>query len=162
VSGQTGWRIWNTGNAEFNDVRVRGELHASTFVADEIHAMGGTLLVKNASVVGAPVNNGDNKLPAIDASFKLRANASWFTGANYFPVGRILRIKPMGEVPSGGSLNLYDFYLQVTAVGSITGRDLANGKPGTFELTCKRRFGGATNFVIPTGCAIIDWTRLAS
>lgn len=160
VSGQTGWRIWNTGNAEFNDLRVRGELHASVFVADEMHAVGGTLLVKTASRVGAPVNNGDNKLGAIDATFKLRAELSWDAGLNYFPKDTVLRIKPMGEIPAGGSLDLYDIYLQVTNVGSTNGRDLSKGNPGTVELTCKRRLGGATNFVIPTGSAVILWTRL--
>ena len=44
-SGLTGWQITPTGTAEFNNVWVRGELHASVFVKDEVHISGGTLLV---------------------------------------------------------------------------------------------------------------------
>jgi hypothetical protein len=48
VSGLTGWQITSTGTAEFNNVWVRGELHATVFVKDEIHATGGTMLVATA------------------------------------------------------------------------------------------------------------------
>lgn len=48
VSGLTGWQITPTGTAEFNNVWVRGELHASIFVMDEFHASGGTLFVSPA------------------------------------------------------------------------------------------------------------------
>jgi hypothetical protein len=45
VSGLTGWQISHTGDAEFNNGWFRGELHAATFVADEMHATGGTIIV---------------------------------------------------------------------------------------------------------------------
>lgn len=48
VSGLTGWQIQPTGTAEFNNVWIRGELHASIFVMDEFHASGGTLVVAPA------------------------------------------------------------------------------------------------------------------
>lgn len=48
VSGLTGWQISHQGNAEFNNIWARGELHATVFVKDEVHATGGTLLVKTA------------------------------------------------------------------------------------------------------------------
>lgn len=48
VSGLTGWQISHTGTAEFNNVWVRGELHATVFVKDEVHATGGTMLVASA------------------------------------------------------------------------------------------------------------------
>lgn len=162
VSGQTGWQIAARGNAEFNDVRVRGELHAATFVADEMHAVGGTLLVKTAGRVGKPVGGSDNVMGNINANFTLRAEASWDAGLNYFPVGSILRIKPMGEIAGGGSLDLYDIYLQVISAGSVTGRNLAAGEPGTFALTVARRHGGAANFVIPTGAAIVKWSEVGA
>jgi hypothetical protein len=45
VSGLTGWRITPPGNAEFNDGRFRGELHASVMVFDEINVQNGTNLI---------------------------------------------------------------------------------------------------------------------
>ena len=55
VSGQTGWQISYKGDAEFNNLFVRGELHATVFVADEMHATGGTLAVMTASKVGESI-----------------------------------------------------------------------------------------------------------
>ena len=167
VSGMTGWQITAAGDSEFNNTRIRGELHAATFVADEIHAVGGTLLVKTVTTVASPVNAGENIVPALNGSFTLRVNASWNTAANYLPVGSIVRVKPMGETVSGGSLDLFDFQLEVTAAGSISGRDLGNGKSGTFALTCVLRLGGttggvngnSTNFEIPAGAAAVLWTQ---
>jgi hypothetical protein len=49
VSGMTGWQISHTGNAEFNNIWARGELHATVFVKDEIHATGGTFMVATAA-----------------------------------------------------------------------------------------------------------------
>ncbi len=162
VSGQTGWRMTPGGDLEANSGRFRGELHSTTFVADEMHALGGTLLAKTAGVVAAPVSAGDNELPAIDESFTLQVNASWGSGTNYFPVGSILRIKPMSETAAGGSLDLYDFHLQVTAVGTIAGRDLSQGNPGAFPLTCVRRLGGETGVIIPTGASVVLWAKVGS
>ena len=163
----TGWQITAAGDSEFNNTRIRGELHAATFVADEIHAVGGTLLVKTVTTVASPVNAGENIVPALNGSFTLRVNASWNTAANYLPVGSTVRVKPMGETVSGGSLDLFDFQLEVTAAGSISGRDLGNGKSGTFALTCVLRLGGttggvngnSTNFEIPAGAAAVLWTQ---
>lgn len=47
-SGLTGWQIAPQGNAEFNNIWARGELHATVFVKDEVHATGGTMLVASA------------------------------------------------------------------------------------------------------------------
>lgn len=176
VSGQIGWRIWGgtaSGDAEFNNIRVRGELHATTFVADEMHAVNGTVLVKTNGKVAAPRAGqpNDNKIPAINSSFSLIVQAGWDgSGQNYLPVGSIVRIKPMGEIVSGGSLDLFDLYCQVTAAGSVQGRNLANGEPGYYVLTCIFRHGGtfggssgdATGFVIPTGSAAIKWTEVGA
>nr|MBP8291333.1 hypothetical protein [Caldilineaceae bacterium] len=48
VSGLTGWQISSIGNAEFNNIWARGELHASIFVMDEFHSSGGTLFIAPA------------------------------------------------------------------------------------------------------------------
>jgi hypothetical protein len=49
VSGLTGWQITPQGNAEFNNIWARGELHATVFVKDEVHATGGTFMVATAA-----------------------------------------------------------------------------------------------------------------
>lgn len=56
VSGLTGWQITPQGNAEFNNIWARGELHATVFVKDEVHATGGTLLVATAGVLHDDAN----------------------------------------------------------------------------------------------------------
>jgi hypothetical protein len=162
VSGMTGWQIESTGNAEFNNVSVRGELHAVTFVADEMHATGGTLAVMTATTVADPVGANDNKLPALGATFTLNVTASYNTGLPYFATGDIIRIKHMGKVTSGAALDLYDIYLQVQTVGALTGDDLTEGEPGYHPLTCYRRNGGATNLVIPAGAAVVRWGKVSA
>jgi hypothetical protein len=48
VSGVAGVLIEANGNAEFNNVLIRGEMRSSVFVVDEIHAEGGTMIVLEA------------------------------------------------------------------------------------------------------------------
>ena len=45
TSGYVGWNLDADGNAEFNNVVMRGEMRASVFSVGEIHATGGSLLV---------------------------------------------------------------------------------------------------------------------
>jgi hypothetical protein len=163
VSGQTGWQMTAAGDLEANNGRFRGELHATTFVADEMHAVGGTVLVKTTGTVGNPASAGENVLGGVNSSFTLRANASWTGGGlNYFPIGSLLRIKPMGELASGEPLGVHDIHLEVTFVGALTGRDLAEGAPGTFPLTVIRRLGGQTGIEIPAGSAIVKWSEVGA
>jgi len=156
VSGQVGWRISNTGNAEFNDVRVRGELHASVFAVDETTAVGGSMLVKTAGKVGRPRPGqpNDNVLPAINGTFTLIAEASPVTGFNYFPATTILLFRMVG-LGTGGDAIVTQFYLQVQSVGSVI-----DGNQVVYPLTCIRRWGGTTGFIIPAGSPIIKWTEL--
>ncbi len=160
VSGLTGWEITSQGDVEFNNAFIRGELHATVFVADEMHATGGTVAVMTATTVAPSVGAADNKLPGIGASFTLNVTASLATGLCYFAANDIIRIKSMTDVVNGGSLNLYDIYLQVTSVGSIVGRDLANGEAGYHPITVVRRRGGALNHIIPAGAAAVRWGRV--
>ena len=160
VSRVTGWQIEHGGNAEFNNVFIRGELHAVTFVADEMHATGGTLAVNTATKISVAINANDNVLPAVGSTFVLNTQASWDSGLAYFAVNDVLRWKSMGEIASGGSLDLYDIYLQVTAVGAVAGRNLANGNAGYSALTVRRLNGGATGFKIPAGSAVVKWAKI--
>jgi hypothetical protein len=161
VSGRTGWQISKTGTAEFNDVYVRGELHAVVFTADEVNAAGGSLMVATASTVAPQVGGSDNVLPAINSSFTLNATASWVTGYNYFPVGSVIRIK---TIKVGSGIDVYDIYAEVTAVGSQAGRVTSpsagqQASAGYYPLTCTRRYGGATGYQIPDGSAMVLWTE---
>ena len=157
ASGLRGWRIDGDGTAEFNNVFVRGELHATIFVADEMHATGGTLLVKTASKVEAPKSVGDNLLPgSLGSAFTLVVQASYDTGFCYFADNDVLRIKTMLQV--GGGLDLYDIYLEVDGTPSSNGdRDLANGNPGTHDVVCRWRQGGAAGLLIQAGTAVVKW-----
>lgn len=160
VSRVTGWQVQSDGSAEFNNVFIRGELHAMTFVADEMHATGGTIAVMTAAKTAAPQSAGQNVLPAVGSTFTLNSQASWDTGLCYFAVNDVIRCKPMGEIASGGSLDLYDMYLQVTATGSIAGRNLGAGNAGYYAMTARRLYGGDTGFEIPAGSALVKWAKI--
>lgn len=159
VSGLTGWQIAANGDAEFNNVFVRGELHASVFVADEMHATGGTMAVLTTAKVAENITAFDNILPAMGLTFPLVLQASYATGLCYFAANQIIRIKFMGAISSGGPLDLYDIYVQVQSVTSNNDRDMANGNPGTHDVVCVRKWGGATGVVIPPGTATVKWGR---
>lgn len=161
VSGLTGWQISAQGDAEFNNVRVRGELHATTFVADEMHATGGTIQVATATNIAEPYGAFINRLGPVDtfATTYITVNASWSNGLCYFAQKDIIRIKSMGEVQNGGSLYIPDIYLEVVAVSSVGDRNLGQGNPGRYALTCLRKSGGFEGYTIPTGSAVVLWTK---
>lgn len=164
VSGQKGWQISYDGNAEFNNLFVRGELHACVFVADEMHATGGTLAVMTASKVADWKTSPENRLPgALNDPFTLVVQASWDTGLCYIADNHVLRIKTMAEVAVTGSLDLWDIWVEVDGAPiSNTDRDLANGEPGTFDVNCIWRQGGEANLYIPTGAAAVHWGTIGT
>ena len=51
VAGVAGWKISEQGNAEFLNIVSRGELRASSFVMEEVHAVGGQVLIRPAGVL---------------------------------------------------------------------------------------------------------------
>ena len=158
VSGLTGWQIEPVGNVEFNNAFIRGELHASVFVADEMHATGGTLAVMTASKVANPVNSNDNKLPSAKGqTFILNAQASWETAVSYFATGDVLRIKTMTRYGSG--LHVYDIYLTVNTISPLAGRDTPNGEPGYFSMIVTWWAGGAAGIELPAGSALVRWGK---
>ena len=160
VSGLRGWQIASPGNVEFNNAKIRGELHASTFVADEMHALGGTLLAASSTTVGEPSGIYNNAMKAVDttATTYLVVNASYATGLCYFAAKDVVRIQSLGQA-SGGGLYVPDIYLEVSSVISLNDRDMAHGRPGRHVLACVRKSGGYTNYVVPTGAAVVKWTR---
>ena len=58
VSGVQGWRINAAGTAEFGNIVARGQLRASVYVIDDVHAVGGELIVRSASVLHSAVTTG--------------------------------------------------------------------------------------------------------
>ena len=148
--GVSGWEITSAGNAEFNNVWIRGELHAATFVADEMHAAGGTLVVISATTVALPFT-----LPALDASGALVVNGTEVTGLCPFSDNDIVRIK---WIDVGSGFNGYDVYLEVNGTPtSNSGRNAATNTPGTYSVPVIRRLGGATAVVVPAGTAAVRW-----
>ena len=77
-SGLQGWQVAHTGDAEFNNIWARGELHATVFVKDEVHATGGTFMVATAgklyadSIIDAGTVDSD--------TFEVDSNATAFPG----------------------------------------------------------------------------------
>ncbi len=55
VSGLTGTQLTPAGLAEFNHIIARGEFRASIFTIGEVHATGGTMLIRPAGVLHAQV-----------------------------------------------------------------------------------------------------------
>ena len=163
TSGLVGWNISANGNAEFNNLFVRGELHCTVFVADEMHASAGTLMIKTAFKVANQKVGGDNVLSTVDSSFTLVVDGSWdggATGLSYIADNDVLRLKFMGSQPTYG-LDLYDVYLEVDgAPTSNSDRDLPNGLPGTYDVNVIRRKGGNTNLEIPAGTGGLVWCKV--
>lgn len=93
VSGLSGWRISGEGDAEFRNITARGELHTSIFVANEMHATGGTMAVMTTGVIGSPINTSDN---VVGSTFNLVvAGDPNVPGSSPFAQNDVLRIKLM-------------------------------------------------------------------
>lgn len=148
VSNLTGWQIEHTGDAEFNNVWIRGGLHASVFVADEMHASGGTLAILTASKLANPVT-----LPDIDDQVTLDIDASLATGLSYFATEDVIRIKAITSLEPG--IDIYNLYFGVISVGSKVGDD-----PGYYPTLTYLLWGFPTatdGTVIPAGTSMVKW-----
>lgn len=147
VSHLTGWQIAHGGNAEFNDVWIRGALHSSIFVADEMHATGGTLAILTSSRLATTAT-----LPAADASVVLNIDASLDTGLSFFATNDIIRCKSIVNLDPG--IDLFNLYFVVTSVGSKVGTD-----PGYYPTTCtlRRPRTGTSGEKLPVGTGLVKW-----
>lgn len=136
-SGAYGYRLSNDGNAEFNNVRVRGELSASAFTINEIAASAGTLGVfKSAGVVWANFTTPS----AIGGAGTLLAKNS-YASASLFAAGDRLEIKAWTGTA------IVDIWLEVTASTNNTDHT-------SYSVALR---SGSTSVVIPAGVAIADW-----
>jgi hypothetical protein len=151
VSGLTGWQVSAVGNAEFNDVWIRGGLHASLFVADEMHAAGATIALLTSSRLAAAVT-----LPAVSSSVVLNIDGSLETGLSFFAANDIILIKAIVSLEPG--IDIYNMYFTVTSVAAKVGSD-----PGYYPTTCVLRRStpsATTGKIIPSGTTVVKWGKI--
>jgi len=78
ISDSRGFKITDSGFAEFEDVKIRGRISSSVFEYDKISSVSGKLLVSNASVLSQDVSSCDTTITVEDPVFS---------------VGEVLRIR---------------------------------------------------------------------
>lgn len=103
-----GWKLDSDGNADFQNIKVRGKISSSVFEKDTVSAIGGSLLLTPSDSLAADMDSDDVVLT---------------TTNTVFAVGTILRIKD----------ETYDEWLKVTEVDSnnhTVTRDISNNYPG--------------------------------
>lgn len=183
VSGMRGWQITPGGNAEFNNIWARGELHASVFVKDEVHATGGTLIVSTAGKLHADA--------IIDSStsdtetFMVDSSAAGFPGAGPEPLtiettsptflGTTLDVQGIGNVieiddpPSGPGLYFQPGeILRVKTEINEEGNDLrlsdlwlevmeGHQEDGYSSYSVVKRSG--SDCTIPAGTAVVSYKK---
>jgi len=138
TSGVAGWHIGADGSAEFQNVRVRGEIAASVFRISEISATAGTFGV----FYSAGEVYSDYTAPgSVGSSNTLTARNS-AVGASLFATNDVLRIK------SFDGTAVRDLWFLVTAVGTNAGDNTSY----TVKLE-----SGTTGVTFKAGTAIADY-----
>lgn len=133
TSGLIGFRI-DDDVAEFNNVRVRGELRTTVFTYDEIHANAGTLGV----FLSAGVLLNDAVVPADADPFSVDIKDPETGHAQLFTAGDVLRIKDS----SGG-----DTWMTVSSVSDQT---------TFYRYTCNKT-NGTGSITYRAGAAVVDY-----
>jgi hypothetical protein len=137
TSGLVGWNVNAVGDAEFNNLRVRGEILASVFKVSELSATAGTFGV----FFSAANLSADFTTPTVlGFAFTFHAKNS-DAGGMLFGVGDILRFK--GWTGSG----IADAW---ATVASRTN----NGTSTTYSATLEY---GSTNVTFVAGTAVVDY-----
>jgi hypothetical protein len=138
ASGVNGWMIDAAGNAEFNNVRVRGALHCAVFVKDLIEARAGSMLVTKSGGV-------------LYADMTVPTSGTWTAtiedppgGGFLFADGDICRCKT--EYASG----IADIWF------TVSGR--TDNGDGTQGYTCTYSSGDrSVQRVYPAGAPVVDY-----
>jgi|GEM_PF-3212626 len=140
ASGVSGWRIGGTGDAEFNNVTVRGEFHCAVFVKDLLSAHAGTLLVSKS----AGVLSNDMVVPA---------SGTWDMYLNDPPGGGFLFDNAdICEVRAEYSEGVGDTWFTVASQ-----TDMEDGRQ---RYTCTYQSGTKGNggdITYPAGVGVVDW-----
>jgi hypothetical protein len=129
ATGVSGWQISSSGNSEFQNTTIRGELRSATFVKGMIEAHAGTMEIGvSAGVLDAPYTVG--------SSLKLRnpPDSSWL-----FATGDLLHIK--AEYSVG---NIGDTWISASRSASTNIYTTAS-RSGTIGVT------------YPAGIPLVDW-----
>jgi hypothetical protein len=105
VSGSKGFRIEDSGYAEFEDVKIRGRISSSVFEYDKMSAVGGQLLIGNSSVLAEDITLAQTTITTEDSVFSLN---------------EILRVKVGNN----------DEYLQITDVSNAPNYVVIRGLNG--------------------------------
>ena len=101
----TGWEIDNSGNAEFNNVNVRGALKSTVFTYEEINAVGGSLVVAPSGVLFEDVIN----VP-VSGNLTIKIKKNYQGQLGFFKSGDILKAQYQEEN------NINSLILVVTSV----------------------------------------------
>lgn len=136
TSGISGWAIYDDGTAEFQNVLVRGELHAAVFVKDLIEAHAGTLVVsKSSGVLAADMAPG--------------ASGTWLMYINDPPGGGFL-------FSSGDYCRLKTEYSGGVSDLWFTVASPTDNGDGTQRYTCTW-VSGTRNITLPAGSPVVDY-----
>jgi hypothetical protein len=137
TSGLQGWNIDDDGNAEFNNLTVRGAIKASVFTVNEIAATAGTLGVFYSA---ATVQDDFTTPASTSSSFAFNAKNS-DAGGMLFAVGDIVRFKTW----TGSGIS--DAWATITARVNHT----------TYATYTATLNSGSTSATFPAGTAAVDY-----
>jgi hypothetical protein len=82
ISENRGFRIEDSGYAEFEDVRIRGKISSSIFEFDKISAVGGKVYIGNASVLASDISSTDTTITVDDNVFNINEVLTIKSGIN--------------------------------------------------------------------------------
>jgi hypothetical protein len=145
VAGISGWKLYDTGYAEFEDVRVRGELVSTVFKYNEIQASAGTLGVwPSSGVLYEELTTLTSPTPFL---LKVRNRSD---GTSTFSAGDDLRVK------NYTSTGILDNWMHVS-----TGAGELPVNYGDYtEYTCYLDDGTPGTF--PAGVSVVDYGQNGS
>lgn len=66
VHNLSGWKIAREGDAEFNNVKVRGSIHAAVFEYDEVQAIGGLVYIRPSTAIVTAESDGRDLILTVE------------------------------------------------------------------------------------------------
>lgn len=170
VSGLTGWQVTPQGNAEFNNIWARGELHATVFVKDEVHATGGTMLVATAgkmyadAIISSDTDTENLQVKTTVGGFGLDLNVvTTVVGfGTTLEIEAILNYIDVDDPPSGPGFYFQPFDVVRSKTEVATGvTDFWFEIAGAVQLDGFSRYSvikrSGTDGVLPAGAAVVSY-----
>lgn len=183
VSGVRGWQVQNNGTAEFWNVWVRGELHASIFVMHEFHSLGGTFFIAPSGKLeaDAPLSSDSDPSPVsvrttsadgLGSDVAIRTTST--DGSGDFITARMVEnwlditdppsghamVFSIGDrlrcktMAMGVGLDVYDVWMQVDSIEDMT--DYYRYRVQLIQGVYGELFGYPT---LPAGAAVINYRK---